>query len=466
MQTTESDRRLLRLTERQERILVDTISRVPSSIVVGVCGVHRPKEGGARLYLVHEVHATVDPGLDTFDEGKTHSILASVIKRVHRLGAAVFVAFVPDSRNDHRVNSSSHVHADWLMKIRKASLDAGVDHLQLELFDDRVDIAELFTPVSDQPCRTSIRVIGSQIHIRDDNEAVPIRAFAESTQQIFGSRTMAILSRLTVGVVGCSGTGSPIIEMLTRLGVGRLILVDEDRIEERNLNRIYGTTADDAGRSKVDVLRDHVERIGLGTVVDAIPTMLSDPRAISAIAQCDAVFGCMDSIDGRNLLNRLATFYLVAYLDVGVRLEPNGEGGLDQVCGSVNYLIPGGSSLLSRGLYTAEQLAAVATRAADPDGYAALVREGYLAGVDEPRPAVISINTMVASLAINELLARLHPFRDEDNDQFAKVTITLSQMRLMVDDPEGPPCPALVRFAGRGDAKPMLGMPQLSMEAV
>ena len=48
------------------------------------------------------------------------------------------------------------------------------------------------------------------------------------------------------------------------------------------------------------------------------------------------LFGCMDGFDGRQLLNRLATFYSIPYFDVGVRLVADGQGGVSHICGSVN----------------------------------------------------------------------------------------------------------------------------------
>ena len=57
--------------------------------------------------------------------------------------------------------------------------------------------------------------------------------FALRHIQAFGDGTFNILRRLTVAVVGCSGTGSPLIEQLARLGIGRLILIDPDRIERK-----------------------------------------------------------------------------------------------------------------------------------------------------------------------------------------------------------------------------------------
>src|SRR5690606_12437394 len=114
----------------------------------------------------------------------------------------------------------------------------------------------------------------------------------------------------------------PLIEQLVRLGVGEIVLVDDDHVEERNINRIVNSTMDDAAkrRLKVDVIGDAIERMGLGTKVVRVPKNLWSPDVVREVAQCDVVFGCMDTVDGRYLLNRLATFYLLPYFDVGVRL--------------------------------------------------------------------------------------------------------------------------------------------------
>lgn len=295
----------------------------------------------------------------------------------------------------------------------------------------------------------------------DDRRSVP--EFARRTAQAFGAGTTALLARMTVAVVGCSGTGSPTIEMLARLGVGVLVLVDPDRVDEKNLNRIYNATMADAvaGEYKVDVLARAARAMGLGTIVKPVAKDLFSADVIRSVARCDAVFGCMDSIDGRDLLNRVACFYNVPYFDVGVRLVADGQGSVDQICGTVHYLQPDGSSLLSRGAYTAEDVRAAATRRENPAQYEALRREKYIAGVQEDRPAVISVNTLYASLAVNELLARLHGFRDDGNGDFASVGMSLTQARLLTDR-DGLPCHALSRFAGRGDLRPLLNMPELT----
>jgi hypothetical protein len=102
-----------------------------------------------------------------------------------------------------------------------------------------------------------------------DNGDFALPEFVRRHAQAFGSGTVQLLRRLRIAVIGCSGTGSPVIEQLVRLGIGRLVLVDMDRVEWKNRNRIYLTTAADANlaRYKVEVLAEPIGRIGLATQV-------------------------------------------------------------------------------------------------------------------------------------------------------------------------------------------------------
>lgn len=238
--------------------------------------------------------------------------------------------------------------------------------------------------------------------------------FVASHAQAFDEGTIERLRRLSIAVVGCSGTGSPVVEQLLRLGVGEIVIVDGDRMEVRNINRILNSTMQDVEeeRLKVDVQGDAIERTGLGTQVIPLGKNLWDPEVVRVVAECDIVFGCMDTVDGRFLLNALATYYTLPYFDIGVRLDAFRQGPrkgkIREVCGTVNYIQPGKSSLMSRGLFTMNQVAAAGLRRNDPAAHAQQVRDGYIAGVEGNRPAVISVNMFAASLAVNELLARIH----------------------------------------------------------
>ncbi len=289
--------------------------------------------------------------------------------------------------------------------------------------------------------------------------------FALRTIQAFGERTYQSLSELTVGVVGCSGTGSPVIEQLVRLGIGKLVLVDPDTVERKNLNRILNTTNADAkkGKPKVLALADAIKKIGLGTVVDARQVNLyDDVETLKALIKCDVVFGCMDSVDGRHLLNQLSSFYLLPYFDLGVKLEANGFGGIDKICGSVHYLQPCMSSLITRGVYTTEDLRASSQYRKNPEEFENLRKEAYIKNINVNNPAVISVNMQIASHAVNEFLNRIHPFKTEHPSSYAASTIDITE-GYMVNSAESDfeQDNYLKKKSGRGDMLPFIEMSEL-----
>ncbi|AMG72430.1 MULTISPECIES: ThiF family adenylyltransferase [Sphingopyxis] len=307
-----------------------------------------------------------------------------------------------------------------------------------------------------------VSVVGDDILIWPGRPSLTRADFDVRHRQMFGDHTTESLGSLSVGVVGVSGSGSPTVEMLVRLGVRRVVLIEPDHVEAKNLNRIYGATRRHAAAevNKARMMKNHIDRIGLGTKVEIVEGFADSPEAIARLATCDVLFGCMDSIEGRDTLNRIATFYTLPYFDLGVRIDADGSGGVNAVSGVVHYIQPGGSSLRSRGVYSEAELHADVLRRTDPDFYEDQVRRGYVRGIVVDRPAVISINTMVASMAVNELLARLHPFRTRPNGDFAIQRISMSHGRIILR-PDGEPDANLASHVGRGTTNPPLLLPRL-----
>ena len=168
---------------------------------------------------------------------------------------------------------------------------------------------------------------------------------------------------------------------------------------------------------------------------------------------------------GRYLLNALASYYTLPYFDIGVRLvavaEGPARGRIREICGSVHYIRPGRSSLVSRGLFTMKEVAAAGLRRNDPEAHERQVKDGYIAGVQTHRPAVISVNMLASALAVDQFLARLHPFREEPNSNYAAVAFSLASMEL-IPDPEEGICEILGGTVGMGDVTPLLGLMELA----
>lgn len=347
------------------------------------------------------------------------------------------------------------------------SLEHGVDSYgRLHLHQEGEPSADWFKPTHLDHRIDRIAIVGHDLVFYD--RELPEREipdFAASHAQAFGERTTNLLRRLRIGVVGCSGTGAPVIEQLARLGVGSLLLIDHDVVEQRNINRIINSTVNDAmaGRKKVEVLASAIQRMGLGTKVDQYAFDIYSPDMVRKLADCDVLFGCIDGHRGRYLLNRLATFYLIPYLDLGIRLDADQDSGdIIQVSGAVHYLQPHRGNLITRRAISMDRVAAEGEMIDDPENYQRLRKEGYIKGVTEQRPAVISLNMQFSSIAVTELLARLHPYRTESNAKYACRRDSLSHMETIFEPEADEPCEMWARDLGRGEVKPLLGMPALS----
>jgi len=80
-----------------------------------------------------------------------------------------------------------------------------------------------------------------------------------------------------------------------------------------------------------------IAEMGLGTQVEALTVISSIQRRYVRLRLRHRLRVC-GQVEGRYILNKLAVYYLLAYLDLGVRIEADSRGGVDQICGSVHYV--------------------------------------------------------------------------------------------------------------------------------
>src|SRR5579862_6800700 len=91
-------------------------------------------------------------------------------------------------------------------------------------------------------------------------------------QSFLGQDSDEILNQLHVGIVGLGGGGSHVAQQLAHIGVGRYTLVDHDRIERSNLNRLIGGTEADVNRQalKVAIAARQIKRVLPSAMVSKI----------------------------------------------------------------------------------------------------------------------------------------------------------------------------------------------------
>lgn len=260
-----------------------------------------------------------------------------------------------------------------------------------------------------------IRVLGKRLLCFDHNPtgAPQVPPWADRQILAFGKEVQQLISSLHVGIVGAGGTGSAVCEQLARLGVGVLTVIDEDRFEQSNVNRVYGSTLRDAGEAKVSLAHRNADFIGTGTEIRPIFGSVYDKHTITLLKECDIVFCCTDDHFGRALLNRLAVWYYIPVIDVAVAIDSE-DHVIREIVGRVTLLLPGNACLNCRGRISFERVHEDQLKRAQPDEYSTRVKEGYIRELAQPDPSVIMFTNGIASRALIEFMHIMTGFMGND----------------------------------------------------
>jgi hypothetical protein len=195
------------------------------------------------------------------------------------------------------------------------------------------------------------------------------------------------------------------------LGVSEFVLVDPDVVDETNLNRLVGATPHDVGAAKTKVAARLIQSINPGAAIKPVSRDVTDLDVALALVDLDAIFGCTDSHASRAILNQLAYQFYVPLFDVGVGIVAK-QGEVTHISGRAQMVAPGLPCLVCAGVIDAaavrRELQSAVQRAADP----------YITGFNEPQPAVISLNSTVASLAVTMFMAAFTPVPGEARLQY------------------------------------------------
>lgn len=213
-------------------------------------------------------------------------------------------------------------------------------------------------------------------------------------QSFLGAHSEAVLAGLTVGIVGLGGGGSHVAQQLTHVGIGRFVLVDNDRISDTNLNRLVGGMAQDvtAERLKVDIAERVIKGVNPDAKVDGVAEQWQ--LAMDRLARCDVIFGCVDNVRGKEELDAFCRRLLIPYLDQGMDVHELEDGFL--IAGQVVLSVNGGPCLRCIGVVTDD----------------ALEEEGRNYGAAGGKPQVVWPNGVLASTAVGFFLQLVTPWHE------------------------------------------------------
>ena len=172
-----------------------------------------------------------------------------------------------------------------------------------------------------------VRVVGSKkfgIYARPgDSRRRQWSARLRRTEDSWGSAFQQTIENLRVGIVGLGSVGSITAEALARIGVGAFALIDGDRVEEHNLDRLLYGMVENIGKRKVDVAAEAIRKhaTNADVVIDCVGREIQHDAAYRAALDCDLILSCVDRPIGRDVLNYVAQAHLVPVIDAGVAVE-------------------------------------------------------------------------------------------------------------------------------------------------
>jgi hypothetical protein len=223
----------------------------------------------------------------------------------------------------------------------------------------------------------------------------------ERQARLFGQVGQARLRAQRVGVIGLGGVGSLVCELLSRLGVGELVLVDPDRVELSNLPRVVGSTMADIDRPKVDISARLATEANPAVQVEAIEGSIVDDEVARFLRDCDFLILAADTMQARLVFNALVHQYLIPGFQIGSKVTlDESTREVKAVFSVVRYVSPETGCLICNGLISPDRLAEEALSGAERRA------QRYVDDSDVVAPSVITLNAVGASIACNEHLMR------------------------------------------------------------
>ena len=172
-----------------------------------------------------------------------------------------------------------------------------------------------------------VRVVGPQsyeIYFDDDIAPPPLRKeVLKRTFDTWGRESQNTIARLKVGIVGLGSVGCIVAEAIARIGIVQVTLIDPDKVEEHNLDRLLYGTVRDIGKLKVDLAAQAMRRNATANEIQitVLPDSIHDEAAYKAALDCDILFSCVDRPVPRDVLNYIAQAHLIPVIDGGIAVE-------------------------------------------------------------------------------------------------------------------------------------------------
>lgn len=210
-----------------------------------------------------------------------------------------------------------------------------------------------------------------------------------SRQSFLGPHLDRILSEKTIGIIGLNGGGSQFVQQLAHIGFKNFVVCDPQTVDNSNLNRNVLADLDSAKAAvtKVSLAVKKIRSLNPSAPIDEVISRWQEGAVAGKFDKCDIIIGCVDSLEEREQIERLARRRKVPYIDIGMDVRELSNGTF-AIFGQAIMTLPEGPCLRCLGFIEESKLNKERSRYGD-------------AGV---RPQVIWPNGSLVSLGVGFLM--------------------------------------------------------------
>lgn len=217
--------------------------------------------------------------------------------------------------------------------------------------------------------------------------------------RLFGAEGQQELLDAKVSVAGTGGIGSHVVQQIAYLGVGEITLIDMDTLANSNRNRLIGSySLHPDGEPKTEILKALVENINPRITLNVVQESVISPKSQKAMQKSDFIFSCFDNDGPRAFVNEFVQAFEISCIDIasGIHLDSMDYGG------RLIYIDGCGCLVCLNELDQDEIRKFYESQEQKEDSQ-------KIYGIDksvlhDSGPSVVSINGVMASLAVTEFM--------------------------------------------------------------
>ena len=149
----------------------------------------------------------------------------------------------------------------------------------------------------------------------------------ERLSKVIGSSNLELLAKKSVLILGCGGVGGYVAEALARSGIGQIILVDYDVVEESNINRQIIALSSTIGKYKVDVLEERIKDINQDCKVIKVKSFIDNDNYLDLFQyKVDFFIDCCDTMLVKKLVMKESlkrNILFISSMGTGNKMDPS-----------------------------------------------------------------------------------------------------------------------------------------------